>query len=747
MDNIPTLVRTFGEQKRWVNWVAKEVEGRITKVPLAKSDDPTTWVKYADLPNKEQVGIMFGMKKNLLGIDIDHCLNGQELVDDERREAIFDLLKVADTYTEISPSGTGLHLFLQIDGALDLISNRKGGYECYTTGRYFTVTNQPYGGDKPVRIVSIDEANEILSIIGYPWKADVKQSTDSLTRSAEKSPTLDDETVLKKLFSGKNKDKVLALYNGDTSQNDNDDSSADLALCMHLAFYTGKNAEQMERLWLGSPIGNRKKTQERKDYRARTISAAIDKTSEVYIPREKKVLNPESVAEGIAPITLEDMGLYFTLDKEGNKKYSLIQENINIILEKHPHFAGRFRRDEFLDTDQLLINGEWVTQRDIHEVLIQSELSKVLPMFNRVSPTMIQRAIQKVAHDNRMDSGKNYITSLTWDGVPRIDQWLQNVFHVADDEYTRKVGSNWIKGLADRLAHPGCQFDYVLVVEGGQGAKKSSVFRQIVLPDWHLETERSPGEKDFFVEMTGKAVIELSEGQSNASVDVKKMKSIITKRKDTYRSPYGRTSTDHPRRSVFCMTTNDDDYLKDTTGDRRWWPVTSVGQADVQWVTDNRDQMFAEAYHRITVLKETTYEVPEHEALERQEDRRQKDANTDSIVAWYLKQNVYKRKEGVSTLDVYIGAFFGGEKPQNLAISRLHQISIASVLTTTLRLKKRRTMVEGMRTYRFYDPKLDDMPEVFALHVEGSMATGFDEKVEEMKGEYDTVAEVKKEEF
>lgn len=730
------LEKTFGEQKRWVSWSYQTVGGRQTKVPFGKSDDPSTWhtLEQAQLiqgkdPNKG-VGLMFGLKKQLLGIDIDHCLTDGVLDYHEEADKIFELIKVADTYCEISPSGTGLHLFLLIDEPLDLIANKHAPFELYTNRRYFTVTFNPFGIERPVRTVSLAEANDILSVTGYPW---ARLSDEALRPAPVRSETtFDDDDLVKKMFSAKGGAKIKALYDGDTSAYNNDHSNADMALLSHLAFWTQGDKDQMERLWLASPLGLRAKTQERADYRDRSIKHALDNCKEYYKPKKTRVaksyldtdVNP-TVDTG--DILLDDLGLHFSLDKEGNRKYSLVQENINILLDKYPLFAGRFRYDEFHMATQILTNGKWEQQRDIHEINIQSEISKILPMFNRVSPLMVQRAITFVANKNRFDSARDYVLGLTWDKVDRISQWLQNVFGVDDDEYTQKVGANWMKGLAHRMTEPGCQFDYILVVEGAQGMRKSSAFRELVRGEWHLETERSPAEKDFLVEMAGKAIIELSEGQSNATIDVKKMKSIITKRKDTYRSPYGRTAEDHPRHSVFCMTTNDDEYLKDTTGDRRWWPVTSTKMADIEYVKAYRDQLIAEAYYRISVLNETTYEVPHDVALERQEDRRQKDPNTDAIVQWYQRLPIYTKKDGISVLDVFVGAFFNGITPANISITRIQQMSIASVLKSSLHLDKVRVMKDAVRTHRYYDPKLASVPNVFDLEVEGTKV----EKVEE----------------
>src|SRR5581483_4632320 len=124
-----------------------------------------------------------------------------------------------------------------------------------------------YGEEKNVRTVTVNEALELLKIIGYPWEKayDVKNKSQAIPST---NTTLDDQGVLGRMFGSKNGSVIQALYNGDISSHNNDDSSADMALCFHLAFWTGKNYQQMERLWLTSPLGTREKTQKRQDYRA-----------------------------------------------------------------------------------------------------------------------------------------------------------------------------------------------------------------------------------------------------------------------------------------------------------------------------------------------------------------------------------------------------------------------------------------------------------------------------------------------
>mgnify|MGYP001564589658 CR=1 FL=1 len=168
--NENVLASTFGEEKRWVNWepgtkVPKTITGRN-----ALPNDPATWSNYLEVKKvSDNVGIMFKPDQLLLGVDIDHCLENDVIVH-EQKEIIEWFIKKANTYTEISPSNTGLHLFLSLTAPLSLIAKRHAPFEAYTSGRYFTVTNNPYGEARLVRTVDPEEAVALLVIIGYPWK-------------------------------------------------------------------------------------------------------------------------------------------------------------------------------------------------------------------------------------------------------------------------------------------------------------------------------------------------------------------------------------------------------------------------------------------------------------------------------------------------------------------------------------------------------------------------------------------------
>ena len=207
------------------------------------------------------------------------------------------------------------------------------------------------------------------------------------------------------------------------------------------------------------------------------------------------------------------------------------------------------------------------------------------------------------------------------------------------------------------------------------------------------------------MQFAGKGIIEFSEGETLSRTEVKKMKAIITMQSDKYRPPYGRVSLDFPRRCVFAMTTNQDEYLKDETGNRRWLPVRVVkDEANVEWLEANRDQLFAEAYHRVTELKESVYEFPKEETIREQEARRVSDPNEDRICDWYYGNDFgpKNRDEGVTVQEAYTGALGGTFS----AMKKHEEMAITDVFKRVLKLKKVRKSYLGRQQWRWIDQSI-----------------------------------------
>lgn len=698
----PLLAR-YGAEKRWVSWKLQTRDAKTTKLPyqlngkLASSTDPKTWSTYKEITDTfDNVGIVLtdGL---LLAIDIDHVVEKGRIVHPQR-EVLIEFLTKINSYTEISPSGTGLHVFLELSDPLTLVSNKKAPVEAYVTGRYLTFTGMVFGKSRPLRTVTAEEAYRILETM-IPQKKKWDDSSHEVKQPSAPVSLLDAPpavVILEKMFAASNGEAIEKLYNGDITSHGNDYSRADMALLSHLAFWAGKDAARMEEMWLASPLGQREKTKTRADYRGRSIKSAIDRCTEVY--------NPE--LRGTSEVSIDDLNLLYQL-KGKQKVYYKNTENITRVIQNHSDFKATLRYDAYRNIVERKVNGTWRKLEDRDAIDIQTKISVLFSDFAHISKQMVEDAFVKVAYDNAIDSGRDYVESLTWDGTARLDSWLSLAFGTPQDEYHKTVGANWMKGLVKRIVHPGCKFDYVLVLEGKQGIKKSTSLGALAGILGHAETTISTEQKDFFMLMQGNAIVEFSEGETLSRTEVKQLKAVISTQVDKFRPPYGRAVTDHPRRCVFAMTTNQTEYLKDETGNRRWLPVAVQGRANIEWIAENREQLIAEAYKRVIVDGETVYEFPDDALEEQQIMRRIKDPNIDVIVNWYWSLATSRRKDGISVADVYINALHNGfmTKP----ISRNDEMSISDVLRTWLRLDPQRIRINGIRGYYYFPTEKSEL--------------------------------------
>ena len=214
--------------------------------------------------------------------------------------------------------------------------------------------------------------------------------------------------------------------------------------------------------------------------------------------------------------------------------------------------------------------------------------------------SVVDEAVQVVAERWRFHPVRDYFNdSPKWDKKTRIDDLLIRVAGAADTIYTRAVTKNFFLGAVARIMHPGEQVDSVLILEGAQGAGKSTLFRTLASDAWFFDTVFNIGGKDGYQALRRKWIVEFSELDALSSADLARVKAFISSVKDSYRPSYGKTTIDFPRQCVFAGTVNPNGagYLNDTTGARRFWPVT-VGRVDLKTVKAERDQLWAEAYSR-----------------------------------------------------------------------------------------------------------------------------------------------------
>jgi predicted P-loop ATPase len=189
---------------------------------------------------------------------------------------------------------------------------------------------------------------------------------------------------------------------------------------------------------------------------------------------------------------------------------------------------------------------------------------------------------------------KQYLDLLNWDNTPRLNTWLSCCLGIEDNEYHKMVGRKFLLSMIARIYRPGCKVDYMMVLVGEQGKLKSMVASTLAGKWFSDNLPNLRFEKDAALHMNGKWLIEMGELAAIRKQDDEHIKTFIVRQFDKYRPPYGHVEVDEPRQCVFMGTTNKQDFLHDETGGRRYWPVEVV-KIDIEWLKENRDQLFAEA--------------------------------------------------------------------------------------------------------------------------------------------------------
>lgn len=206
-----------------------------------------------------------------------------------------------------------------------------------------------------------------------------------------------------------------------------------------------------------------------------------------------------------------------------------------------------------------------------------------------------------------MDAARNapfhpvldYLDTLQWDGTPRLERWLSTYGGADDTEYTRAVGTLVLVAAVRRVRQPGVKFDEMLVLESAQGTNKSSALRVLAVRDgWFVDDLPLNAEGKVVIErLAGRWIAEAGELKGMRKGEVEHLKAFLSRQEDTARMSYARLPVIVPRQCVIIGTTNSDRYLRDLTGNRRFWPV-SVAGFDLEALRRDRDQLWAEAAAR-----------------------------------------------------------------------------------------------------------------------------------------------------
>lgn len=391
---------------------------------------------------------------------------------------------------------------------------------------------------------------------------------------------------------------------------------------------------------------------------------------------------------------------------EAGDDYLGDERNILIALRSAPELKGLLRYNAMaLDVEitrappwRKIEDGlKWSETDDTHCIAWLQERN--LKVRNRGA---VADCVAAVAQDAPYHPLREYLMALKWDGSRRLETWLQAYLGaIGDPRYLAAIGRRWLISAVARIMQPGCQVDHTLVLEGSQGLRKTEAARTLaVRPEWFVGDLPQIGTKDSQVQLIGHWIIEIAELKAIKSSEIEATKAFLTQRHDTFRPPYGRRAAQFPRQCVFLATTNEEEYLRDRTGNRRYWPA-KVTRIDLEALQRDRDQLWAEAVHEFRQGTQWHLTDEENVLASGQQAERVQVTQTEEDVSAFLAQECAAGKTEITVRDVLVyGLGLEPDKPGYAESARRLGAAVAEAMDRAGWRKVGR--IGGNRTvYRF----------------------------------------------
>lgn len=616
----------------WCCWKYAERAGggKPAKLPVGPDgarlsvDAPGEWPSFETTAGAASgfngLGLLMTSARGVVGLDLDGCLDDAGAVKPERAEIVEDFLNLG-SYVETSPSGVGLRQFLRGVRLEDYSSRGRDGLEIYDDSdkRYLSVTGCSYGDPRPV--IANQAALEAFIV---KWS----RATGGAAAPEGKGKGKDQaaggsgrtvEDVLKLMRVHNRRGRLTRLLAGNLDDHDGDHSAADLALACEAAYFS-RDPAVIDEIMRGSGLMRPKWDELRgaETYGVRTIKTALAKQDRSF--DEDQAAKAEG-AKAEATKTEDAAGHLIGGgdDLRAGKKWKSDPWALVELLLRDRRLLGAAYFDEF--------SGFPVLARSLREAFDDRSAPTTVGRFSdahlqavgrwfgrawglKLDARSVAAAVAGWAQAVRRNPVRERLQDLRkgWDGTARLDDWLIRYCkaQTETDEgrdigaYVRAVGARWLIGVVARAMEPGCKNDSMLILEGRQGARKSSAVRVLAeaIDVSCLREGFTLGEgKDDLIALRGKLIVEWGELSGMGKRDREHLKNFLTQQTDSYREVYGVTESDWPRTAVFCGTTNEAHYLADSTGNRRFWPV-KVGRIDIERLRKDAPQLIGEAVAR-----------------------------------------------------------------------------------------------------------------------------------------------------
>ena len=372
------------------------------------------------------------------------------------------------------------------------------------------------------------------------------------------------------------------------------------------------------------------------------------------------------------------------------------EANVIIALTSDPAFAGTIAFDEFRQEVVVLRPAPWDDADVDHprpwEDGDDIRLAEWLQHREvNVAPLVVGRSVGAVAREHRIHPVRSYLDTLQWDGTPRLETWTSRYLGAEPTDLIHAMGSLWLISAVARIYRPGVKADHMLILEGEQGARKSTALKILAGEDWFTDELPDLGSKDAAIHMQGVWIVEIAELDAIGRAEVSRIKAFLTRTTDRFRPPYGRHTVEIKRQCIFAGTVNPDTYLRDETGNRRFWPIR-CGAIDIDALARDRDQLWAEAVARFKDGAIWWIEDKEllKSARDEQDKRYQSDA-WDALIDRWLTHEIRSVNRGYAGFDDW-------QDEEIERVEPLRDVSVGEILAEAIGIEPARwTKPDQMR--------------------------------------------------
>lgn len=407
-----------------------------------------------------------------------------------------------------------------------------------------------------------------------------------------------------------------------------------------------------------------------------TEFAANDKNVLVTIGQEK-MMSAQEEFDAVSEDEEYDTEWLSELEYTEQGKLRSTISNFSLIIENEPLLKDRIAFNEFSNRANVIGQLPWRAKGNLQDWTDtdDSGLREFIEKHYEISSTAkCADALALSFEKHRFHPIKDYLNSLEWDGEKRVDTLLIDYLGAEDTSYVKTVTRKVLVAAVSRVFNPGCKFDNMLILSGKQGVGKSTIIKKLG-KDWYSDSLSTVSGKDAYEQLQGVWILEMAEMMATKKADIEATKHFLSKQEDIYRVAYGRRTSRFPRQCIFIGTSNEHEFLRDKTGNRRFWPVDIYEHEPVKDVfslskdkvhlDDEVDQIWAEAL-QLYKNKEPLYlsADEEHEAKKQQDEHSEESAKA-GLIEEYLNKPITENWYQLSINDrrLYIQGGDFGEDP------------------------------------------------------------------------------------